>query len=622
MTKKQRKALYQILFAAFFMVVIWSAIRIAGLKEAYWNYFYLIPYFIVGSGVLKNAFEGIRNGEVFDENFLMAVATIGAILLGECQEGVAVMFFYQVGELFQSYAVGKSRKSISDLMDIRPDTANLIHSDGTVTEEEPDDIPVGSLILVRPGDRIPVDGVVEEGESILDTSALTGESRPFRIRAGDEVISGSVNTSGVLKVKVTKCFEDSTVTRILELVENSSLKKARTEAFITRFARYYTPVVCYCALALAVIPSLITGEWKVWVFRALTFLVISCPCALVISIPLSFFGGIGGASRSGILVKGGNDLESLSNLKHLFLDKTGTITEGKFRIVDVLPEDQFPAEKLMDLAALAESYSTHPIAEILRAEASGKDCGCLGEVKEIAGHGVLAEIDGEEVAVGNEKLMRSLGIEVPPLDGLGTKIYVARQKKYLGGIRISDEIKPESKKAIEELSNLGIRTILLSGDSVSSVKEVADAIGIEGSYAELLPEDKVSHVERQIGQNDGSSSTVGFVGDGINDAPVLMRSDVGIAMGALGSDAAIEAADVVLMDDNLRKLPLAVRISQKCMRIVKENIVFSLLIKLLCLIFAAVGYANMWWAVFADVGVMVIAVLNATRMLRPMKIEN
>ena len=498
-------------------------------------------------------------------------------------------------------------------MDIRPDTANLIHSDGTVTEEEPDDIPVGSLILVRPGDRIPVDGVVEEGESILDTSALTGESRPFRIRAGDEVISGSVNTSGVLKVKVTKCFEDSTVTRILE---------ARTEAFITRFARYYTPVVCYCALALAVIPSLITGEWKVWVFRALTFLVISCPCALVISIPLSFFGGIGGASRSGILVKGGNDLESLSNLKHLFLDKTGTITEGKFRIVDVLPEDQFPAEKLMDLAALAESYSTHPIAEILRAEASGKDCGCLGEVKEIAGHGVLAEIDGEEVAVGNEKLMRSLGIEVPPLDGLGTKIYVARQKKYLGGIRISDEIKPESKKAIEELSNLGIRTILLSGDSVSSVKEVADAIGIEGSYAELLPEDKVSHVERQIGQNDGSSSTVGFVGDGINDAPVLMRSDVGIAMGALGSDAAIEAADVVLMDDNLRKLPLAVRISQKCMRIVKENIVFSLLIKLLCLIFAAVGYANMWWAVFADVGVVVIAVLNATRMLRPMKIEN
>ncbi len=621
MTKKQKKALTRIIAAALCMVAIWLAGKLLPNLSTWLNFAYLIPYLIVGYDVLAEAVEGIRNGDVFDENFLMAVATVGAIALGEFQEGVAVMFFYQVGELFQSYAVGRSRKSIADLMDIKPETANLVLEDGSVSEEDPEDVPEGSLILVRPGEKVPIDGVVEEGESVLDTAALTGESKPVRVKTGDSVFSGSVNASGVLKVRTTKCYEDSTVARILELVENSSMKKARTEAFITRFARYYTPAVCCCAAALALIPSLVTGDWRTWVFRALTFLVISCPCALVISIPLSFFGGIGGASRSGILVKGGNDLEALSKLECLLLDKTGTVTEGNFRIIETVSEGETDPKAILSLAALAESYSTHPIAQLIREGAGEHTGGKLGTVKEIAGQGVVAEIDGKTVAVGNEKLMRSVKAEFRPLDGIGTKVYVERDGQYLGCIRIADEVKAGSRQAIRELEELGIRSVLLSGDSKSSVLEVAEAVGIRNAHGELLPEDKVTHLEKMLSEKQSENSMIGFVGDGINDAPVLMRSDVGIAMGALGSDAAIEAADVVLMDDNLRKLPLAVRISQKCMRIVWENIIFSLFVKALCLLFAALGYANMWWAVFADVGVMVIAVLNATRMLRPIKLE-
>ena len=621
MTKKQKKALRRIIAAALCMVAIWLAGKLLPDLNTWLNFAYLIPYLIVGYDVLAEAVEGIRNGDVFDENFLMAVATVGAIALGEFQEGVAVMFFYQVGELFQSYAVGRSRKSIADLMDIKPETANLVLEDGSVSEEDPEDVPEGSLILVRPGEKVPIDGVVEEGESVLDTAALTGESRPVSVKTGDSVFSGSVNASGVLKVRTTKCYEDSTVARILELVENSSMKKARTEAFITRFARYYTPAVCCCAAALALIPSLVTGDWRTWVFRALTFLVISCPCALVISIPLSFFGGIGGASRSGILVKGGNDLEALSKLECLLLDKTGTVTEGNFRIIETVSEGETDPKAILSLAALAESYSTHPIAQLIREGAGEHAGGKLGTVKEIAGQGVVAEIDGKTVAVGNEKLMRSVKAEFRPLDGIGTKVYVERDGQYLGCIRIADEVKAGSRQAIRELEELGIRSVLLSGDSKSAVLEVAEAVGIRNAHGELLPEDKVTHLEKMLSEKQSENSMIGFVGDGINDAPVLMRSDVGIAMGALGSDAAIEAADVVLMDDNLRKLPLAVRISQKCMRIVWENIIFSLFVKALCLLFAALGYANMWWAVFADVGVMVIAVLNATRMLRPIKLE-
>ena len=621
MTKKQKKALTRIIAAALCMVAIWLAGKLLPDLSSWLNFAYLIPYLIVGYDVLAEAVEGIRNGDVFDENFLMAVATVGAIALGEFQEGVAVMFFYQVGELFQSYAVGRSRKSIADLMDIKPETANLVLEDGSVSEEDPEDVPEGSLILVRPGEKVPIDGVVEEGESVLDTAALTGESRPVSVKTGDSVFSGSVNASGVLKVRTTKCYEDSTVARILELVENSSMKKARTEAFITRFARYYTPAVCCCAAALALIPSLVTGDWRTWVFRALTFLVISCPCALVISIPLSFFGGIGGASRSGILVKGGNDLEALSKLECLLLDKTGTVTEGNFRIIETVSEGETDPKAILSLAALAESYSTHPIAQLIREGAGEHAGGKLGTVKEIAGQGVVAEIDGKTVAVGNEKLMRSVKAEFRPLDGIGTKVYVERDGQYLGCIRIADEVKAGSRQAIRELEELGIRSVLLSGDSKSAVLEVAEAVGIRNAHGELLPEDKVTHLEKMLSEKQSENSMIGFVGDGINDAPVLMRSDVGIAMGALGSDAAIEAADVVLMDDNLRKLPLAVRISQKCMRIVWENIIFSLFVKALCLLFAALGYANMWWAVFADVGVMVIAVLNATRMLRPIKLE-
>ncbi|MBR0343476.1 MAG: cadmium-translocating P-type ATPase [Oscillospiraceae bacterium] len=621
MTTKQKKSLNKILIAAISFIVVLALKLIFPFYEKWISFLYLIPYFIVGLEVLEDAWNGIKNGEVFDENFLMSVATIGAIILGEFQEGVAVMFFYQVGELFQSYAVGKSRQSISDLMDISPEYANLVDEDGSITEEDPEDVPVGSTILVRPGERIPMDGIVIEGSSSIDTSALTGESMPVHVKPGSDVISGCVNESAVLKIQTTKLYEDSTVARILELVENSSMKKAKVESFITRFSRYYTPAVCYSALALAVVPSLITGDWKTWILRALTFLVISCPCALVISIPLSFFGGIGGASRSGILVKGGNDLEALSKIQKVVFDKTGTLTEGRFRIADVVPEEGIEADHLLRLAALAESYTTHPIGEILRKGYEEESRDSVEEVKEIAGKGIIANIDSKRVAVGNVKLLDSIGVSVSTCDKSGTVIYVSEDDVYIGYIRIADSLKPDSARAVKELHDCGIETVLLSGDNEKTVKSVADELNIVNYHAELLPEGKVMHLEELMASNDSDKGTIGFVGDGINDAPVLMRSDVGIAMGAMGSDAAIEAADVVLMDDNLRKLPLAVRISKKCMRIVIENIIFSLAVKFICLILAAFGFANMWWAVFSDVGVMVIAVLNATRMLRPMKLE-
>ena len=621
MSKKQKKSLKKIIIAAVSFIAVMALRLIFPAYEKWISYLYLIPYLIVGYDVLENAWKGIRNGEVFDENFLMTVATIGAILLGEFQEGVAVMFFYQVGELFQSYAVGKSRQSITDLMDISPEYANLVADDGSVSEEDPDDVPIGSIILVRPGERIPMDGIVTEGSSSIDTSALTGESMPVHVEPGSEVISGCINDSAVLKIRTTKLYEDSTVARILELVENSSLKKAKVESFITRFSHYYTPAVCFCALALGIIPSLITGDWRTWVFRALTFLVISCPCALVISIPLSFFGGIGGASRSGILVKGGNDLESLSKLIKVVFDKTGTLTEGKFSVVSVVPEEGTDPETLRRLAALAESYTSHPFGEILRKGYEDLPRDGVKDVKEDAGKGVVATIDGKQVAVGNKLLMEDLGLSVDANYESGTVLFLSEDNSYLGHIVLADAIKKDTARAIDELHSIGIETVLLSGDNANNVRSVAEQLNINKYYAELLPAGKVSRFEEMLEANKEGSGTIAFVGDGINDAPVLMRSDVGIAMGAMGSDAAIEAADVVLMDDNLRKIPLAVKISKKCMRIVIENIVFSLIVKLLCLLLAALGYANMWWAVFSDVGVMVIAVLNATRMLKPMTLE-
>ncbi|MBQ8994975.1 MAG: cadmium-translocating P-type ATPase [Oscillospiraceae bacterium] len=621
MTKKQKKALNRIIVSAVCFLIVALLKHLFPEFEGWISFLFLIPYFIVGLEVLEDAWKGIKNGSVFDENFLMAVATIGAVLLGEFQEGVAVMFFYQVGELFQSYAVGKSRQSISDLMDICPEFANVLDEDGNIHEEDPEDVPVGALIIVRPGERIPMDGIVIEGDSNVDTSALTGESKPLHVKLGSEDISGCVNESAAIKIKTTKLYEDSTVARILELVENSSMKKAKVESFITRFSRYYTPAVCYGALFLAIIPSLITSDWKTWILRALTFLVISCPCALVISIPLSFFGGIGGASRSGILVKGGNDLEALSQMSKIVFDKTGTLTEGRFQIVEAVPSEGNSEEHLLWVAALAESYSTHPIGEILRKGYENESRDILHNVQEIAGHGIRAEINGSPVSVGNLKLMRSDGILIEPVDGIGTVVYVTENKNYLGYIRIADAVRTDTYKAIEELKELQVETVVLSGDDSNTVRQVAEGLGIPSYYGELLPVDKVQHVEKLLSEKLSENEKIAFAGDGINDAPVLMRSDIGIAMGAMGSDAAIEAADVVLMDDNLRKIPLAIRISKKCMRIVKENIAFSLLVKALCLVFAAVGYANMWWAVFSDVGVMIIAVINATRMLKPLKIE-
>ena len=617
MTKKQKKTLRRILVAAVLFVALAVAGQLAALPWYAWLVLYLVPYFIIGHDVLRKAALGVIHGEVFDENFLMAVATVGAMVLGEYGEGVAVMLFYQVGELFQSYAVGKSRRSIAALMDIRPDSANLEADDGTVQTVDPEAVPVGAVIVVRPGEKVPLDGVVLSGQSTLNTSALTGESRPRSARPGGAVLSGSVNGDGLLRVTVSKPYGQSTVARILDLVENSSLKKAKAENFITKFARYYTPAVCFAALALAVLPPLVLGGgWGVWVSRALTFLVISCPCALVISIPLSFFGGIGGASRCGILIKGGNYLEALAHTDTVVFDKTGTLTQGTFRVSRLRPAAGVAENDLLETAALAESYSSHPISRSLReALPAEPDTRRAADAQEIAGRGVAARVDGRHVLAGNAKLMQAEGIAFVPDDGVGTVVYVARDGAFLGSILIADEVKPHAADAVAALRGQGVRTVMLTGDSAAVAEGVAGELGIDDVHAELLPADKVARVEELLAARSGQNGKLAFVGDGINDAPVLTRADIGIAMGALGSDAAIEAADVVLMDDDPAKISLAMRIARKCMHIVYENIVFALAIKALFLLLGAVGIANMWWAVFADVGVMVLAVLNATRML-------
>ena len=623
MTRKQTRMLRRILISVATLAVVWVLCAFVPLPWYAQLALYLIPYLIIGYDVLRKAFLGVVQGEIFDENFLMAIATVGALALQEYREAAAVMLFYQIGELFQSYAVGKSRKNIAALMDIRPDYANLETSEG-VQQVDPDTVAVGDVILIRPGEKIPLDGVVLEGSGTINTSALTGESRPRRVSPGDDVISGCVNQDEVLRVKVSKPFGQSTVARILELVENSSLKKAKAENFITKFARYYTPAVCIGAAALAILPSLFTGQWGVWVSRALTFLVISCPCALVISIPLTFFGGIGGASRSGILIKGGNYLEALAQVKTIVFDKTGTLTQGVFQVTGVFPAEGFTEETLLETAALAESWSNHPIAQSLRA-AWGKpvDCSRTRQVHEEAGHGLTAQVDDVPVAAGNARLMGQLGVQIPqssqPAEG-ATVVYLAIDGAYAGFLQISDVEKPTSAQAIQSLKRQGIRTVMLTGDAKAAAHQVARRLGLDDYHAQLLPGDKVEKLE-QLLNTKAPNTTLAFVGDGINDAPVLRRADVGIAMGSLGSDAAIEAADVVLMDDDPAKLPLALRIARKCRRIVYQNIVFALAVKFLCLILGAVGIANMWWAVFADVGVMVLAVLNATRMLRPVKPE-
>ena len=614
MTKKQKRMLRRILAAAVLYAA--AAILCQVLPALPWPVqavLYLIPYFVIGYDVLRKAVLGVVHGEVFDENFLMAVATVGAMCLGEYGEGVAVMLFYQVGELFQSYAVGKSRRSIAGLMDIRPDSANLEDADGSLRTVDPEAVPVGAVIVVRPGEKIPLDGTVLEGESTLNTAALTGESRPRAARPGEAVISGSVNGDGVLRVQVTKAYGQSTVARILDLVENSSLKKAKAENFITKFARYYTPAVCFAALALAVLPPLVLGGgWAMWIKRALTFLVISCPCALVISIPLTFFGGIGGASRCGILVKGGNYLEALAHTGTVVFDKTGTLTKGVFQVSRVSPAPGHTGQEVLELAAAAESFSSHPISKSLREACP--DCTLQAtDAREIAGQGVSAQVNGHTVLAGNARLMESQAIPYTPDDGVGTVVYLACDGTFLGSVLISDEVKPTARQAMDSLRSQGVRTVMLTGDSKAVAAGVAAQLGIDDYRAELLPDDKVHRVEELLA--DKSRGNLAFAGDGINDAPVLMRADVGIAMGALGSDAAIEAADVVLMDDDPAKIGLAMRMARRCMAIVYQNIVFALGVKILFLLLGAVGIANMWWAVFADVGVMVLAVLNATRML-------
>lgn len=617
MTKKQKKVLIRIIVAAVLMIGF-SFLPISG-----WLAFglYMIPYMVIGYDILKKAFKGILNRQVFDENFLMAVATVGAVCLGEYKEGVAVMLFYQIGELFQSYAVGKSRRNISALMDIRPDYAN-IERDGDIVTVDPDEVAIGELIIVKPGEKIPIDGIIVEGNASLNTSALTGESVPRDAKAGDEVISGCINMSGVLKIKTTREFGESTVSKILDLVENSSSKKSKSENFISKFAKYYTPAVCYSALALAILPPLAkmifmsaSPQWSVWIYRALTFLVISCPCALVISIPLSFFAGIGGASRQGVLVKGSNYLETLSKVKYIVFDKTGTMTKGVFEVAGI-HHNELENEKLIEYAALAESYSSHPISKSLLA-AYGKpaDKSRVTDLEEISGHGVTAKVDGISVAAGNGKLMKKLGIEYKDCHHVGTIVHVAIDGKYAGHILISDMIKPNAKAAIEGLYRAGIKkTVMLTGDAGAVAENVADTLGISEVYSELLPADKVAKVEELLDEK-GEKEKLAFVGDGINDAPVLSRADIGIAMGALGSDAAIEAADIVLMDDDPLKIPVAIGIARKCLRIVYENIYFAIGIKLICLVLGALGIANMWLAIFADVGVMVIAVINAIRAL-------
>lgn len=625
MTKKQKKMLIRIIVSALLIValkVVGSFVEINRYLEFV---LYMIPYFVIGYDILRKAFLGIKNKQVFDENFLMAVATVGAIALGDYTEGVAVMLFYQIGELFQSYAVGKSRRNISELMDIRPDYAN-IEVDGELRQVDPDEVEIGTVIVVTPGEKVPIDGVVTEGESSLNTSALTGESVPREVKAGDEIISGCINLSGVIRVKTTKEFGESTVSKILDLVENATSKKSHSENFISKFAHYYTPAVCYSALALAIIPpiiNLIIGNqagFGTWIYRALTFLVISCPCAVVISIPLSFFAGIGGASKAGVLVKGSNYLETLSKTKYVLFDKTGTMTKGVFEVVGV-HDNTIDKNHLIELAAYAESYSTHPISKSLQA-AYGKeiDKSRISDVKEISGHGVIAKVDGKEVAAGNGKLMDMLGIKYTECEQVGTKVHIALDGKYAGHILISDVIKPTSKQAIAELKSAGVKkTVMLTGDASDVAKQVADELGIDEVYSELLPDDKVSKVEEYLSKK-GEKEKLAFVGDGINDAPVLSRADIGIAMGAMGSDAAIEAADIVLMDDDPLKIAKAIKISKKCLGIVYENIIFALGVKFVCLVLGALGIANMWAAIFADVGVMVIAVLNAIRALMVKKL--
>ena len=625
MTKKQKKVLIRIIVSAVLIV----ALKVVGSFVEINRYLefalYMIRYFVIGYDILRKAFLGIKNKQVFDENFLMAVATVGAIALGDYTEGVAVMLFYQIGELFQSYAVGKSRRNISELMDIRPDYAN-IEVDGELRQVDPDEVEIGTVIVVTPGEKVPIDGVVTEGESSLNTSALTGESVPREVKAGDEIISGCINLSGVIRIKTTKEFGESTVSKILDLVENATSKKSHSENFISKFAHYYTPAVCYSALALAIIPpiiNLIIGNpagFGTWIYRALTFLVISCPCAVVISVPLSFFAGIGGASKAGVLVKGSNYLETLSKTKYVLFDKTGTMTKGVFEVVGV-HDNTIDKNHLIELAAYAESYSTHPISKSLQtAYGKGIDKSRISDVKEISGHGVIAKVDGKEVAAGNGKLMDMLGIKYTECEQVGTKVHIALDGEYAGHILISDVIKPTSKQAIAELKSAGVKkTVMLTGDASDVAKQVADELGIDEVYSELLPDDKVSKVEEYLSKKS-EKEKLAFVGDGINDAPVLSRADIGIAMGAMGSDAAIEAADIVLMDDDPLKIAKAIKISKKCLGIVYENIIFALGVKLVCLILGALGIANMWVAIFADVGVMVIAVLNAIRALMVKKL--
>ena len=633
MTKKQKKVLRRIIISAVLLVamavtftvldktgmvdlenpsVMWRCIEIVA---------YLIPYLVIGYDILKKAFLGIIHGEVFDENFLMAIATVGAMVLGEYKEASAVMLFYQIGELFQSYAVGKSRKNITALMDIRPDYAN-IEKDGKLEQVDPDDVQIGTVIVVQPGEKVPIDGKVVEGSSSLNTSALTGESVPREVHVGDEIISGCVNLTGLIKIETSKEFGESTVSKILDLVENSSMKKSRSENFITRFAKYYTPAVCIAALALAVLPPLVNiimgnpAAWSKWIIRALTTLVISCPCALVISIPLSFFGGIGGASAKGILVKGSNYLEALSYTKYVVCDKTGTLTKGVFQVTEIHPEGGMSEADLLEKAALVESYSNHPISKSLK-EAYGKeiDNNRVTDAKEISGHGVSAVVDGHEVAAGNVKLMKQMNIQAAVPTSVGTEIHVVVDGKYAGYILISDVVKPNAKEAISGLKAASVeKVVMLTGDAKKVADAVGSELGVDEVRSELLPGDKVDEVEKLIAAK-GEKEKLAFVGDGINDAPVLSRADIGIAMGALGSDAAIEAADIVLMDDDPAKIATAMKISKKTLRIVHQNIVFALVIKFACLALGAVGFVNMWWAIFADVGVMILAVLNATRAL-------
>lgn len=637
MNKKQKKMLIRIIISSVLMVLLFIAYKVLGpddkpyslgiIKEPFWFILYMIPYVIIGYDILKKAFKGIIKGRPFDENFLMAVATVGAIVIalikksGDYTEAIAVMLFYQIGELFQSYAVGKSRRNISNLMDIRPDYAN-VEIDGKLTKVSPDEVSVSDIITVLPGEKIPIDGYIEEGESALNTSALTGESLPRDVKAGDEVISGCINLTGVLKIRTTKEFGESTVSKILELVESSSSNKSRSEAFISRFAKIYTPAVVFSALALAVIPPLFSmlilhtsPLWNEWIYRALTFLVISCPCALVISIPLSFFAGLGGASKEGILIKGSNYLENLSKTKYVVFDKTGTLTKGVFN-VNCIHHNTMEEGKLLEYAALCESASSHPISLSLK-NAYGKkiDADRVTDIKEISGHGITARVDNIKIAAGNEKLMESLGLEYKSCHKNGTIVHMAVNDEYAGHIVISDEVKADSKEAVSKLKKVGVKkTVMLTGDLEKVGKEVGESLGIDEVYGNLLPADKVEKVEELINKK-GKNEILAFVGDGINDAPVLARADIGIAMGALGSDAAIEAADVVLMDDNPVKIAQAIKISRKCIRIVYENISFALIIKFACLILGAFGIANMWVAIFADVGVMVIAVLNAIRAL-------